>query len=597
MSKKEIMNYEIPEDGLPLIERAKVGDWYWITIEDVVHDYNKQEDIITGTHEELMCISHIGSNHFVFEKSDECGSDEVQVHFNEFEKDCREETNWKKHINQRMQRIQEEMKEAMAKMLEEGHSLALITEKGNSRASQSQSQTQTTLPAIATKSPKKHQQDLIAFQEKMPQIQKKIEELAKDFAITAKDLALPDLIKMKKANKALGIVKDRIFNLELYCGLQEEVHKIADGNAAPIDTPVHIMQQLLYMDEECLFDFKSGGMDYSSLSEWDEWVVSPENLNRLAPHPRCIVGFRVRRHTKERENATSLASLWVQICEEIADMETYLLIRNGDKVYRIASAVDFSPRLVPKKDEIGEAQFLKVHRQYNGFNRADKVTEEKIGPEHLDYDEHVEKLDNDIKHYNRIIILLQGIFDRTDMFMPHVGVKLTKSSHMEKWVKAVRDEEMGLPNNAVTWEEYRIRMNKSIKKGKKVWSKWFPDSYGKYPSWDSNYKHYTMLESEIINRPEVCEITAIKRDKSEVRISFKAERYVYGGWRQGEYHEGGERKVNRTLWIPIKNVFNVSDYTIGDYKMFLCDRSLRGEYLKWANQLLTAEELARKGSE
>jgi len=46
-------------------------------------------------------------------------------------------------------------------------------------------------------------------------------------------------------------------------------------------------------------------------------------------------------------------------------------------------------------------------------------------------------------------------------------------------------------------------------------------------------------------------------------------------------------------WIPVDRVLNVSDYTLGDYKMFLCDRALLGEYLKWAQYLLTAEDWAR----
>jgi hypothetical protein len=46
-------------------------------------------------------------------------------------------------------------------------------------------------------------------------------------------------------------------------------------------------------------------------------------------------------------------------------------------------------------------------------------------------------------------------------------------------------------------------------------------------------------------------------------------------------------------WIPITRVLNVSDYNLGDYKMFICDRTLQGQYLKWAQYLLTAEDWAR----
>jgi len=43
-------------------------------------------------------------------------------------------------------------------------------------------------------------------------------------------------------------------------------------------------------------------------------------------------------------------------------------------------------------------------------------------------------------------------------------------------------------------------------------------------------------------------------------------------------------------WIPTKFVFNVSDYVPNDYRMFLCDRALQGQYLRWAPFLLGAED-------
>ena len=47
-------------------------------------------------------------------------------------------------------------------------------------------------------------------------------------------------------------------------------------------------------------------------------------------------------------------------------------------------------------------------------------------------------------------------------------------------------------------------------------------------------------------------------------------------------------------WIPVDRILNVSDYNAGDYKMFLCDHSLKGQYLKWAKYLLSAEDWARR---
>jgi len=44
----------------------------------------------------------------------------------------------------------------------------------------------------------------------------------------------------------------------------------------------------------------------------------------------------------------------------------------------------------------------------------------------------------------------------------------------------------------------------------------------------------------------------------------------------------------------MEEVFNIKNYNLGDYKMFLCDRVAKGKYIDWAIPLLTAEEYARK---
>jgi hypothetical protein len=248
--------------------------------------------------------------------------------------------------------------------------------------------------------------------------------------------------------------------------------------------------------------------------------------------------------------------------------------------------VDFSPRLIPKRDEIGEAQFKKVHKDFNWDRDEYDRREEDIGPDHLDYDEHVDKLDKAIKHYNRIIILLQGLFDRSRVFHPHAGVKLTRDDHIGEWVVPVRDEEDGLPSNVVTWEAYRDQMNTTIRRGNRVWSQWCPHSRDRYR---------TVVEQEVASRPAVCEVTSIRRDRSAVRISWSTERRVWGRYdRWGNWVNTHKAKMSRHLWVPMEHVFNTAGYTRGDYKMFLCDRTLRGEYLKWAPAVLHAEDEARK---
>jgi hypothetical protein len=102
--------------------------------------------------------------------------------------------------------------------------------------------------------------------------------------------------------------------------------------------------------------------------------------------------------------------------------------------------------------------------------------------------------------------------------------------------------------------------------------------------------------------PDLCQVESMKRDGSMIRVSWPwgklskgRERWVESkekpGWGHYEHDYDTDRMCHE--WIPVNRVFNVSDYHLGDYKMFLCDRSLQGEYLKWAQYLLTAEDWAR----
>ena len=80
-----------------------------------------------------------------------------------------------------------------------------------------------------------------------------------------------------------------------------------------------------------------------------------------------------------------------------------------------------------------------------------------------------------------------------------------------------------------------------------------------------------------------------------MRVSWTLTKTVYGRYdKWGDWVDSHDKEQTRHLWVPIAEVFNVSDYNLGDYKMFLCDRALQGSYLKWASQLLHAEDEARK---
>jgi hypothetical protein len=140
---------------------------------------------------------------------------------------------------------------------------------------------------------------------------------------------------VEKIHKVIG-------KIELYLGVNEEVVQIQDGISAPADTPISLFQKILYMDEE-VGVVEDGGLDWKHIDDFDNWLVEG-HLDLIAPLPKCIVILRVRRKDKKYTSIN-----WVNSHLNEPNKYTYILIRNGDKVYRIYADLIISPRLFPSK--------------------------------------------------------------------------------------------------------------------------------------------------------------------------------------------------------------------------------------------------------
>jgi hypothetical protein len=197
----------------------------------------------------------------------------------------------------------------------------------------------------------------------------------------------------------------------------------------------------------------------------------------------------------------------------------------------------------------------------------------------------VEKRKELMMRYNRVLFLLQGLLDRSDLFHPHPPIDLSNPEHLGEFFIAKLDEEEGLPTaNPPDVRAYIKELNAKLKPGMYAWGTW-EEEYGNGPSWERKDRKVR----------RICEVTQIRKNRSEVRLSWpwgtvwgyrKTERHWYG---RGEW---GEWEVNRQRhqWVPMEKIFNVSDYKPGDYKQFLCDARLIENYIEWAPQLLAAEK-------
>ena len=600
---------ELPKISRDILDDVKIGDWFWVKFED--EEWKDDKKVKVGEHEELMCVEAIGSNYVGFTRSTEHSYyHDCRVHFDNFIAECRPEPNWKQALQKRMDDIQKQMQEKTRKLREYGPELFLLPPDKSIESKPEQEQTM--LPVKVADEPKRYKKDLVKFEKKLPEMTKEIDGLAKDYAVVAKDMALPDLVRLGAIKESLSVVSDRIFTIEIYAGLQEEVVQIADGEAAAMTEKVSIRQMMLFMDEETLFNYESGGMDFEDLEDFDKWIVKPENLNRMLPEQRGIVAFRVRRGNKDYGECRSFAEAFLRLMKDEENMKTYLLIRNGQRVYRIASAIDFSPRLIPKKDEIGEEQFKKVKEWYDRDKEDYTKKEELVTQDSVKFDDHMAKMDALIKKYNRVVILIQGLLDRSMVFHPHPPINLMKKGELDKWVNLIRDEETALPGVKITFKEYLEQLNKTLNTGKWI----FVLNQYRYAHKEKySDEYYVRIHGKDIkvkrphrgyggnDMPAICKVDSMKRDGSAVQVSWpKGENsrgkrvWVESTTKPGWGHYSHQYETNRMdhEWVPIQFVMNLSDYTPDDYKMFLCDRALQGQYLEWAGALLTAEDWARE---
>jgi hypothetical protein len=603
MSSKDIKLFEADRISRDPLDSVQIGDWYWVK-------YGKNDS--EKEHEHLFCVKTIGSNYIGFIGSSKHGGEYTdRIHFDEFFARCRPEPNWREHLNKRMAELQDAIREKTKQLVKHGQKLFLLPQDKDPNITVSPEETHSLLPMKIADEPKKYKKALVKLQKDvLPEISKEIKELAEEFAMVAKDMCLPDLVRLGAVKEKLGAVEDRIFTIELYCGLQEEVHQIAKGNPAPASEKIAVRQAMLFMDEETLFDYKDGGMDFEKIGDFDEWVAKPENLNRVLPEQKGVVAFKVRREDKEYSRAETMLQAWTQIGWHEANKQTYLLIRNGENVYRISSEIDFSPRLIPTEGEIGIDQFKQINSRYEwsedgGHKRIE--TETLVTPDDVKYDDHVRMLEHMLKQYNRIVILIQGLLDRSLVFHPHPPIKLTVPGVLDEWVLLIRDEERGLPSNVVTFEEYQKQVNTTLRKGKwvyidKKYNEKYKDGNEPYREGGRTYGPPPRRGWAVNTMPEICQVEAMKRDGSAVQVSWPwgqrskgkprwVESKTRPGWGHTEYDYSTDRMCHE--WVPVHRVFNVSDYNLGDYKMFLCDRTLKGKYLKWAQYVLTAEDWSR----
>lgn len=307
----------------------QVGQWCWVGR--------------LGKERWFGCVTHVGTNFMRLTAPDGHTS---RVHFDKFWKLCEPVRDPDAIIADHLVAAQVRLDSLLNDVKLLTASLAI----GPSPALQGSGDTQALVVATTGRSYKTYSQELVAAKKTgLPALFKQIEETTSALKHWMSAKIVPLKAQVGGLNDLIEHVECRIFNVELYAGLVEQIKQIRKGERAPLTTPVHLLQRRHYMDEECLSHYETGGMDYKSIDEFDAWLCRADNFERLLPFPRCILAMRIRRNDKER-HAGSLSDFFRILEEQKLDKLTFLYIRNGARAYRLSTQIEFDGELFPDLD-------------------------------------------------------------------------------------------------------------------------------------------------------------------------------------------------------------------------------------------------------
>lgn len=612
----------VPEEG-PLIE---LGQWYWLKM------YSADKE------DRIACVTLIGSN-FV-ELEDPFGHNN-RVHLDQFDGKCRLETNPEAVIRARMDYYRNVVQDKLGEIKAITARLGVTThQKLEQNPAQESSRALSTLSG--TDNLKKYKKDLIQAKEKdLPALFKEVEEAHENLASWMKAQALPMQGAVEGMKECIAEIEGRVFNVSLYAGLSEEVVQISKGATGALTDRLHILQRLLYMDEECLLNYKHGGMEFKQLGAFDEWLAKPENLNRALPFQRSLVAFRVRRNRKEFEWDGTVEQIILNFNEGELDKLTFLYIRNGERLYRLNCDLEFGDLIFPGKDELdlSEPMMAKVFcsnveelitkRHYDELTkeREEKEKEqeawikanpgkhtihaphgifgwsfnfdryEPFNKSSVYYDEMKEEVASRVEHYNRIALIVQGLYDRSEILHPHPPVKLWNPDGFTSVIELVYDGSNTLNyGEPPDFEAYRLACNSSLKTGsitvgqEHFWSvqEAQKESYRMDRDWrvksqwrPSTFQPYGNPGPGYLAKVEQW----LPRTRKAV-FRWTRKRLRPDHWKNQSYDD----LVPATTTVPDTKLFNVSAYRLGDFKQFFQDPRTRAKYLQWAPLLIAAEE-------
>lgn len=611
----------------------RVGDWCWFT--DEFHKHHGE-----GTEQKTMlaCVNHIGSNYVLLESA-EPGYGEYRVPYSELNEKLKPaaDSEGQAYLHNKIRKQQNAVRGCLEEIKELNMRLGLTPRDG--LTDQTTDTSKALVVMSGTADVKAYEKSLVlARDKKLPELFEKLRRLNERMASWMKAETLPLEAQANKFKGSIEQIEDRIFNVSLYAGLVEKVVPCCEGQIAELHERVHVMQRMLYMDEECLLDYQHGGMEFKNIKEFDRWISKPKNRDRILPHQKCVTVMRIRRHVKDRPFTGSYIQFSAREEKGMSDKFTYLYIRNGERVSRLITELDFEEKLFPDTTEFDSHGPVMIKREFREVSvmtvalykeecLAEEVRKGKLAawkkanpkkdtwshapyelhhrdfdpsgwelatPDSIIYDDYIASVANVLKKYNRIALILQGLFDRSDVLKPHLPARLWKTEEFDRAVVFVYDADRVLTfREPPDFEEYRAALNSKLTGGcitvgqRKAWRirEGARETERRRRDYRNPHRYEApdIKEYEPYNDPgptQVAKVEKVFRGKATFRWTRDPVRY-------SRYKQD---PIACVIHVNVGHLLNVSAYTPGDFLQFFQDPRTRASYLQWAPYLLAAEE-------
>ena len=362
-----------------------------------------------------------------------------------------------------------------------------------------------------------------------------------------------------KMNKFVAKLNRLIWSIELYMGIKEELQQFSFGANAPADEPICFRQRRMYMDEE-VGDPGDGlkGLDFTKIDVFDEWLVKDntywktQNYKLLVPEEKCIVICRVRRKDKDY-----IDNPWINKEMNKENMLTYILVRNGENLFRIYGDIVIGEKLFPDQSELEE-----LILRANGEWRPDTDEFRWIHGR----ERNMEEADNTIERYKLNMILLQGIIERTPCFPDNCSTtSLFSPEGYEGKIKFIYDATLNrmLPSHIPPFSEWRNKLSEKIAEGSRIF--WTTQVYNSRGDGHRNrffkvyYNEYSVPRGPSTGLYQVYSETITKRETQIEQLYIKFNPGGERNWSWSDDYDTDRTRKNRLSYAIFRSdqcVFN-----------------------------------------